>query len=105
MISATFVDALRRPLVSGKSPFEELSSAPGALKSTFSRHNSLVLNVLTDQAACEIQERGVVCGSGMTLDELARKWACSDIHEEWTLREVRSLRSEEPRTCFRRPII
>jgi hypothetical protein len=48
MISATFVDALRRPLVSGKSPFEELSSAPGALKSTFSRHNSLVLKVLTD---------------------------------------------------------
>jgi hypothetical protein len=38
----------KKPLVTGKSPFEGLSSAPGALKSTFSRHNSLVLKVLTD---------------------------------------------------------
>ena len=57
MISGTFVGALRKPLVTGKSPFEGLSSAPGALKSAFSRHNSLVLNVLADQAACEIEER------------------------------------------------
>jgi hypothetical protein len=57
MISATFVGAFRKLRVTGKSPFEGLSSAPRALKSAFSRHNSLVLNVLADQAACQIEER------------------------------------------------
>jgi hypothetical protein len=57
MIPATFVGALRKLLVTGKSPFEGLASAPGALKNAFSRHNSLVLNVLTDRAACEIEGR------------------------------------------------
>jgi hypothetical protein len=54
MIPATFVGAFRKRHVTRKSPFEGLSSAPGTLKSAFSRHNSLVSNVLTDQADCEI---------------------------------------------------
>ena len=61
-ISATFAGAFIKPLVSGKNPFEELSSARGALKSAFSRYNSLVSSLLTVQAACDIQ--GVSRSSG-----------------------------------------
>jgi hypothetical protein len=46
-----------------------LAPTDAALKSAFSRHNSLVSDVLTVQAACEIQGERVVCRSGTNLDE------------------------------------
>jgi len=48
-----------------------LSDTSGPLRIAFSRRNSLVSHVVTDQAAREIQGEQIVCARGTTLDEFS----------------------------------
>ena len=82
-----------------------LSDTPGTLRIAFSRGNSLVSHVVTDQAACEIPGEQIVCASATTLDEFSAKIGAQptllkmDIEgsEVAALRGARELLSREDR--------